>query len=279
MQKLAIFSLLALLPLNLFAAEEAPLAPVQFTPSSYRAWIEALKAPVSPFFAAVFAWNSAQENQPLPAEVARDPAKLLVLVERPLKETIDLETAGEIPEAVTVGLESYGILDAPIETVLTTVLFRSGKPVDAKEGTTFPIDSIFGLRMETLVERWGSGAYYVTNHKTRGGIVLDQNDSYAMLVRGNPQQGYLVLSSYLAPTGSTETQTSLTVVRLKPLADGKTDYRISSRHMGQSYGFFEVDQGRRSFGFNVERIRTNQLEFYGQVKELKTTGKISERKR
>lgn len=265
--------------LLLLAAQPAEAnAPATPNRASYRAWLESLDTPVSPFFDDLFAWNEAQESARLPAEVARDPQRLFVSVQRPLAETIRLEDSGEIEESVTLGLESYGQLDAPISVVLETVLFRSGKPVGKAEGTTHPYDSIFGFRRESLRERWGHGAYYVTNKKTGGGVVRDQNDSYTMLVRGNAERGYLVLSSFLAPVGATETKSALTIVRLMPLPDGKTDYRISSRFMGQSYGFFGKENGRANFGFNVSRIRQGQLEFYAQVKELKETGKISERR-
>lgn len=259
-------------------ASEAPLAPAQFDVASYRAWLEALRTPVSPFFDFMFAWNKEQDSKPLPAAVQTDPDHLVVSVDRPLQETISLEDSGDIPESVTVGLESYGILDAPISQALETVLFRSGKPVGAAGGTTYPVDSLFGLRMESLTERWGPASYYVVNHKTNGGLIDDQNDSYSMLVRPLPGNGFLVLSSFLAPSGSTDTQTSLTIVRLLPLAGGKTDYRISSRNMGQSYGMFGKEIGRRNFGFNLSRIRSGQLEFYSQLKSLKTTGSIPERR-
>jgi hypothetical protein len=267
--------LIALFLLSPLAHADAPANPNH---AAYRAWLESLDTPVSPFFDDLFAWNEAQEKTPLPAEVARDPQRLFVSVQRPLAETIRLEDSGEIEESVTLGLESYGQLNAPVSVVLETVLFRSGKPVGKTEGTTYPHDSIFGFRQESLRERWGQGAYYVTNKKTGGGIVRDQNDSYTMLVRGNAERGYLVLSSFLAPVGATETKSALTIVRLVPLPGGRTDYRISSRFMGQSYGFFGKEAGRANFGFNVTRIRQGQLEFYAQVKELMETGKISERR-
>jgi hypothetical protein len=65
---------------------------------------------------------------------------------------------------------------------------------------------------------------------------------------------------------------------LKPMADGRTDYRVAGYHLGQSYAFFGIEYGRKNFGFNRERIRQGQQEFYGQVAELKQTGKITERK-
>ena len=223
--------MLASLPLAAFA--EAPEAPIIPGKIEYRAWLEQLGAQVSPFYEHLFSWNEAQEKMDLPTEVSLDPQGLFVSVRRPLAETIKMEDSGEIEESVTVGLESYGVVDAPIELVLETVLFRSGKPVGKTEGSTRPVDSIFGSRRETIRERWGAGAYYITNNKTGGGLVRDQNDSYAMIVRGSPQQGYLVFSSFLAPVGVTETKSAFTIVRLRALPDGKTDYRITSRYQGQ----------------------------------------------
>ncbi len=264
--------------LSPLAQAESPEAPAHLTRSGYINWLEAIGTPVSPFLDPMFAWLEEQDRISLPPEVVKDPQRLFVSVDRPLAETISLEDSGEIAESVTIGLESYGVVDAPIRTVLETVLFRSGKPVGQKEGTTYPVNSIFNSRRETIRERWGADSYYITNRKTGGGLVRDQNDSYSMLVRGTPEKGIVVLSSFLAPVGPSETKSSLTIVRLKLLPNGKTDYRISSRFMGQSYGFFGKENGRANFGFNVSRIRAGQLEFYGQVRELKETGKISERR-
>jgi hypothetical protein len=272
------FRWIALFSLALNAQAE-PQPPLSLELESYRAWLEKSESSVSPFLPNLFSWNMEQESLPLPEAVANDPKRVIVTVQRPLAETDQLEASGEIEEARTIGFETYGEIDASVELVLETLLFRSGKPVGLREGTTYPIDSIFGSRRETIRERWGASNYFITNQKTGGGFVRDQNDSYSTLVRGNAQEGFVILSSFFAPIGPTETQSALTFVRLRPLPGGKTDYRTSARFVGQSYGMFGKNAGRASFGFNATRIRQGQIEFFALVKELKDTGRIPERRR
>lgn len=83
--------------------------------------------------------------------------------------------------------------------------------------------------------------------------------------------------SIIAPIGDTTTVSYITIMMVKPTADGKTDYRVAGMLTGQSYSFFGLDNGRKSFGFNVTRIREGQKDFYSQVQALKTTGKIPEK--
>lgn len=267
--------LLALLQLNAFAE---PMPPNNTEKTEYTNWLGAIGSAVSPFSDFVFEWYETQKSANLPPEVAQDPEKLFVSVQRPLQETIKLEDAGDIEIGVTYGVETYAILDAPVKTVLEALLFKWGKPVGAREGTTYPSDTVYSYRQESLQERWGSSSYLGTTVKRGGGLAKDQNDLYTLLVRGDETTGYVLIGSFFKPNGSTTTSSSFSITTIKPTADGKTDFRVSGRHMGQNYTFLGVEYGRKNFGFNRDRLRLGQKEFFASVDELKRTGKIRERK-
>lgn len=272
-----ILALLAL-ALSSFAADTTP--PTQLERVSYNRWLKVIGAERCAFDQKLFRWYEDQRKLPLPNEVAADPEKLFVSVERPLAATIELENAGDIEKGITYGLETYGLVDADIKTTLEAVLFRWGKPVGAASGVTYPSDTLYSFREEKLEPMWGPGAFRTVTHKTGGGVAKDMNDLYTLLVLGNEREGYTLIGSFLGVDGKLVTQTvgGLTLIMLKPTADGKTDYRVAGYHLGQSYAFFGIEFGRRNYGFNRDRIREGQKEFYGQVAELKSTGKITERK-
>jgi hypothetical protein len=271
---------LALLGTTLLTASAfAATPPASIDRATYPDWLRAINAPDTAYFDYAFRWYEAQLVQPLPAQVATDPDKLFVSITAPLAEAVKLEGAGDVEEGTTYGLETYGIVDAPVNTVLDTILFRWGKPVGAAEGVTHPCDPVFGWREEKLVAEWGPGSYKTFTMKRNGGIANDQNDAYSLLVRGDAVSGYVLVGSFIAPIGDTSTETYITVMMVKPTADGKTDYRVAGMLTGQSYSFFGVDQGRKNFGFNTSRIRDAQKDFYAQVRSLRDTGKIPECKK
>ncbi|MGE3260226.1 MAG: hypothetical protein AB7K68_00460 [Bacteriovoracia bacterium] len=275
MKKLfGIFCLFAALPV--FAGDTTPPASVERT--TYLRWLKTIGSEPSPFEQKLFTWYEAQRNLPLPVEVAQDPERLFVSVAAPLANTIELEDSGDIPKAVTYGLETYGSLDADIATALETILFRWGKPVGAAEGVTYPTDTVYSYREERLNQQWGPGTYRTITRKTGGGVAKDMNDVYSLMVRGDAREGYVLVGSFAGRDGKAASQTIsfMTIITLRPTADGRTDYRVAGYHMGQSYAFFGIDFGRRNYGFNPDRIRTGQKEFYDQVAELKATGKITE---
>lgn len=255
-----------------------PTPPAKIDRATYPAWLTSIGAPASPYFDYAFRWYETQQRQGLPAQVAADPDKLFVTVDAPLAEAVKVEAAGDVEEGTTYGLETYGIVDAPISTVLETILYRWGKPLGQASGVTHPNDTVFGFREEKLTLEWGPGNFKTYTVKKNGGIANDQNDSFALLLRGDAQNGYVLAGSFLAPIGDTTTQSYITIIMIKPTADGKTDYRVAGMLTGQSYGFFGVDNGRKNFGFNVSRIRDGQKDFYAMVKSLKDTGKIPEKK-
>ncbi|MGZ3710876.1 MAG: hypothetical protein ACXVBE_03930 [Bdellovibrionota bacterium] len=273
-----ILCLLASLSAPAFAADTTPPAAVERT--TYLRWLKSIGSTVSPFEQKLFAWYEAQRNLPLPNEVAQDSQHLFVSVAAPLAATIELENGGEIEKGVTYGLETYGALDVNIATALQTILFRWGKPVGATEGVTYPTDTVFSYREEHLAPQWGANTFRTTTKKTGGGVAKDMNDVYSLMVRGDDRAGYTLIGSFLSKDGKNNTQTTsfITIVTLRALPDGRTDYRVAGYHMGQSYAFFGIDFGRKTYGFNVDRIRVGQKEFYDQAAELKKTGKISERR-
>lgn len=257
-----------------FAAD----APAKVDRDSYIEWLESIDAEVSPYADKLFDWFENEQGRSLPADVTRDPERLFVSVDRPLQEAIELEGAGDVEKATSYGLETYGEIDAPVSTVLETILFRWGKPVGQKVGTTYPVDPVYGYREDKIEIAFGPGGYRNTSSKRQGGVAKDVNDISSLLVREDGKGGYVLFGSFIKANGKTTTNSSMSIMMLRPLGNGKTDYRISGRHVGQSYALFGIDNGRKNFGFNKTRIREGQKDFYGQVAELKRTGKITEKR-
>ncbi len=269
-------NILALGFLSLSAPAFAADAPVEINRASYGEWLDSIGSVTSPYLEPVFDWFEEQATKPFPAEVAIDPDHILVSVERPLQETIEAEEMGDVEKGVTYGLESYLLIDAPVNVVLETILFRWGKPIGATSGVTYPIDNVYSYRQEKLEPFWGQ-AYRTETVLRGGGFAKDQNDVCSLVVRGNNESGYILVGSFFGPNGRTASTSSLTVITMNPTADGKTEYRVSARYTGQSYMTFGLEFGRRNYGFNVSRIRQGQKDFMNMVQELKNTGKISER--
>lgn len=264
----------ACLPSMAFAGA---MPPAHIDRATYPAWLTAIGAPASPYFDYVFGWYEAQQGAPLPKQVSADPDRLFVTVDAPLAQAVRVEDSGDVEEGTSYGLETYGVIDAPIATVLETMLYRWGKPVGQPSGVTHPNDTVFGFREEKLTQEWGPTSYKTYTTKTNGGIANDLNDIFSLLVRGDEASGYTMAGSFIAPNGSTTTTSSLTIVLLKSTPDGKTDFRVAGMQTGQNYSFFGVGSGRSNFGFNVSRIREGQKDFLSQVKALRDTGKIPER--
>lgn len=267
----------ALLPVTASRAFAGPTPPATIERSSYAAWLTAINAPATPYFDYMFHWYEAQQGKALPQQVGADPEKLFVTVDAPLAEAVRVETSGDVEEGTTYGLETYGIVDAPIATVLETILFRWGKPVGEPSGVTHPNDTVFGFREEKLTLEWGNQSFKTYTKKHNGGVANDLDDTFSLLLRGDAQNGYVLIGSFLGPNGDTTTTSFITIMIIKPTADGKTDYRVAGMQTGQNYSFFGVDLGRRNFGFNVARIRDGQKDFLSQVKALRDTGKIPEK--
>lgn len=267
------FSLLA----STAAKAGAPQPPTKIDQASFTQWLGQIGATPSAYIPYAFGWLEAQRTSALPAAVAADPDKILVSVDKPLAEAIRLESAGDVEEGTTFGLESYGILDAPVSTVLEAILFCWGKPVGAPDGVTHPIDAVYGFREEKLTREWGDGTYKTYTAKKNGGIAQDENDTYTLLVRGDAKTGYLVAGAFLGPNGAdTSTTSYITIMTVRPMADGKTDYRVAGMLTGQNYSFLGLDSGRHNYGFNAVRLREGLKGFLAQVKSLKETGKIPE---
>jgi len=280
MKKILLSALVASLPLVAFAG--GPTPPATLEKASHNAWLTQIGASsLSPYADFTFSWYEAQKTRALPPQVAADPEKLFVSVTAPLAEAVKMEKSGEVSPGTSYGLETYAIIDAPVATVMETILFRWGKPVGATGGITFPYDTVFGFREERATPEWGATAYKTFTFKRNGGIAQDMNDVFAMVVRGDATQGYTLVGSLLEPYGNGTTTTSttyITVIVIRPTADGKTDYRVGGMLTGQDYSFFGVENGRKNFGFNSTKIREGQKEFIKQVKALKDTGKIPERR-
>ncbi len=253
-------------------------APEILEREAYRAWLQDIGSVESVYLDSIFDWYEEQKNSSLPPSVEQDPDQLVVSIDKPLQDAIEAETNGDIEKGVTYGLETYGKLDAPLAVVLETILFRWGKPVGAASGVTYPFDIVFGFRQETLVPFWGPTAFRTETLLKSGGVAKDQNDVNSLVMRGNPSTGYDIVGSIFGPNGKTATTSSISMIWIRPTEEGKTEYRVSGRYTGQSYAIFGIDFGRRNYGFNVAKIRQGQKDFYAMVEELKTTGKIRERR-
>jgi hypothetical protein len=265
----------AILPLSALAG--GPTPPTEVSRATYPGWLSAIRAPSTPYFDYIFSWYETQLTAAIPNQAKTDPDHLFVTVEKPLAAAVKVEAAGDAEEGTTYGLETYGIVDAPLATVLEATLYRWGKPVGKPSGVTHPNDTVFGYRQETLTQEWGPTSYKTFTLKHNGGVANDMDDTFSLLLRGDAQHGYVLIGSYIEPNGSTTTTSSITIILLRATADGKTDYRVAGMQTGQSYSFFGLDSGRKNFGFNVSRIRDGQKDFLSQVKSLRDTGKIPEK--
>jgi hypothetical protein len=134
--------------------------------------------------------------------------------------------------------------------------------------------------VRTFAEHWarGQGSFYSTAVQAGGGIARDLNDTFSILLRGNARDGYSIFTSFLAPGGDTQTTGHFSIVMIKPTGNGKTEFRQLAFQVGQSYAIFGIEFGRKNFGFNYSRVRQGEKGFVAQVMELKTTGKITEKK-
>lgn len=259
-----------------FASEAQ--APEQIERASYTAWLNEIHSVISPFNEYLFDWYETQLRTPMPEGVAQDPEKIFVAIDAPLAETIELEDAGDIETGVTYGLETYALVDVDVNTAIEALLFKWGKPIGKPSGMTYPYDTVYGYRQEIGEPKWGASTFQTTTTKTGGGIAKDQKDIYSLMVRGDSSRGYVAVGQFLKPHGNTSTTASMSILMFLPTPDGKTEFRVSGRHMGQSYKFFGIEYGRRNFGFNKDRIRVGQKEFIDSMYELKRTGTIKERR-
>ncbi len=251
---------------------------------SYSDWVTPLLEnhnSYSAFTEKVFAWYEEQKRLPLPREVAEDPGKIYVNVERPLAQTIEMESAGEIEEGNTVGAEVYAELDGTVEQALEAMMHNWGKPVGASEGKSHPEPNPFSRRVEYLapLPNLGEGVFANLTLRRDGGIVKDLSDRYYFIVRGNKEEGFMVIMQYRKPALKTFSKQCIAIAMMQPLPNGKTAYRISTRYQGQSYKILgNISIGRKQIGFNREKVRAIAEEYNQRVIELRTTGKIQDRK-
>jgi hypothetical protein len=263
------------------------IAPEKLDQEAYLAWAEPILKPAagtdytSAFTSLVFEWYESERERGLPQEAIDAKEKFYINVQRPLEQTIELEEAGEIEEGNTVGAEVYAELDASAEQALTAMLFRWGKPVGKEEGNTYPAASPFSRRVDYFapVADWGSNGFASLSLRRDGGIVKDMADRYMVLVYGDKDRGYDVLMQYIKPAGKTSTSRVFAIAMIRPLANGKTSYKISTRYQGQSYKVLgNVSIGRSNIGFNPEKVKAVQIDYANQLKELKETGNIKDKK-
>ena len=260
------------------AAHAAPRPPQGISLAEHQAWVQSINAVASPYASRLFGWYEAQKKLSLPGEVNKAPDRLFVTTDRPMKECDEVEAAGEVEPNVTYGLEAYAEVDASVNHALEASLFLWGKPVGQREGTTYSYDPVFNFRQETISEKWGARDYQTLSVRRQGGIMRDLSDQVAVTVRGNEREGYTLVGNFLAPEGKSETTGLLVIVTMRPLPGNKTDYRLSARQLGQSYAFLGKDVGRKTIGFNLQKLRGGMASFIKTIIELKETGKIKEKR-
>ena len=260
----------------------AILAPEALNAESYMSWIELVRKELkladfaSAFTYGMFDWFENEKERDLPLEVSKDEEKIYVDVERAKKETTDLEDVGEIESSTTIGADVYAEMDGTIDEVMNVMLYRWGKPVNAQEGETHPDPSPFSLRAEYFAPNaeWGPNAFANISSRKNGGLLNDLDDRYIVLIYGNQTRGYDFVMQYFAPAGKTATKKSIAMGTMRPLKNGKTAFKISTRYQGQNYGV--IPFGRSLFGFNVGKVRGVQVDFSRMLAEYKKLGRIVE---
>jgi hypothetical protein len=95
-----------------------------------------------------------------------------------MRECIALEEAGDVEEGISYGSELYTKINAPIHTVMETILYRWGKPVGKESGTTFPVDTVYSFRQETLEKKYGEGGYSSVERKRNNKFTKNMSINY-----------------------------------------------------------------------------------------------------
>jgi len=256
------------------------LAPPRLELSSYQRWADPIlkssgKDYSSAFAERIFAWFEREKSSPLPPQVQSDPDKIYVNVQGPKAETIEMENNGDIEPYIVAGADVYAELQGNIDQALEAELNIWGKPVGAADGHTKPAPAPFGKRLNYFAPNasWGPGAFASLEIRKNGGIINDLSDRYLLLLRGDSQNGYDILTQFIGPVGYSGTTNVLAMIILRPLPNGKTSFKISSRYQGQSYRFLG-ETGRDTIGFSANKVRGIQKSFVDSVVELRSSGKI-----
>lgn len=263
-------------------------APAELRKDEYVRWAEPLLKVTgtnlaSPFTNSIFAWFEANKGAELPAQVQQDADKIYVDVETAKKEILDLEAKGKVTKLTGAGANVYAELAATPDQVLNANLYLWGKPIGQSNGRTRPRAApSHSNRVNYFAPnpQWGPNAFASLEVRTGGGIVKDLNDRYVVLVRGDSQKGYEVLMQFLGvreteDTELSQTQNVLAIAVIRPIGNGKTAFKISSRYVGQTTVSESI---RNKYTFNPEKIRQIQMSFVNYVKELVSTGKIVDQK-
>ena len=258
-------------------------APQSLSEDSYLDWLDAVSKiqgwqdVASAFTDKLFVWYENEKNRGLPNEVYQNADRIYVNVDRPKQETLELEDQGEIEAQTTIGAEVYAEMDGTIDQVLDVMLFRWGKPIGKADGETHPNGGMFSKRVEYFSPNleWGSNGYVNVSNRTNGGLLKDMDDRFLVLIYGDNVRGYDIVMQFLAPHGRTATKKSLGIATMRPLPNGKTAFKITTRYQGQSYNIPLID-GRSVFGFNESKVRAVQKEFSDMLEEYRSSGKIKQ---
>jgi len=243
--------------------------PVVITRPTYKSWIEKNGWGLSPYFNFAMDWTDRFRSDagPLPAA----PDEWTVDVQDALTQTKQLEQEGEIAEGSAAGYDLTVLIGMPLAVVLETQLFFAGKPIGLDEGETHPKDAFYSQATSALRTLAGRDNYFSQIRKAAGGIYSDQNYTTTLLVRRTDGlveiYGHFIESFVPADDGPSE----ISIVLLRKISPYATLLRRCFRHTGQHYPW-----GGKYEAFNPRMIHMGLRPFVSALKELSTTGRISE---
>ncbi len=217
-------------------------------------------------------------------KIEKNRNKIYVDVNRALAETLSKEKDGDLEKYRTIAFDIYAIVPTSIDSILKAYLYLHGLPTAGFNGSntaeTYPPDSLFDHRKETMENRsafWGEGSYL--NHSTKKDanqfFVEDINATYAILKRGNKNDGYDLIIQFLGLSCTPSNQSSIkectttvkshsTVLMVRPIDENHTAYKITSRFVGQEQSILL----RRTVGFNKEKFYSGTMNIIKKAKEI-----------
>lgn len=212
----------------------------------------------------------------------------------------------------TIAHDAYAVVPAPVWATVAALQFRNGVTINSdprqagqfkagvSQATEYPRDSLFVYRREVATDRseiWGPNTWLNESLKfesTRGSFVFDYNDAYAIVLRGNNEEGVDILFQFIGancPTDATEgegkgapsvddcftpTHANTTIATVRPLGENRSLLKMNSRFVGQNYG--DLKNKYTAVGFNWQDFFRGWAEFAQEAKEIHKTGTIKDRR-
>lgn len=212
-----------------------------------------------------------------------------------------------IKEDSTLAHEAYVIVPAPAWAAAAALQFRNGVtinkenpgqlPIGVSQTYAFPKDPFFQYRREVATSRtavWGPYTWLNESIKNSPikSFVDTFNDTYAIVLRGNKEDGYDILFQYIGancPHESTDpmketvqirdcktpTHSNLTIGIIRPIDSNRSLLKMSSRFVGQEYAGINFKYSE--VGFNWYEFYIGWARFNQEAKEIAETGMIKDR--